>query len=114
MDHNIENIELHRVSECDECSQTDWDTIKSEISGAIDKCLAIKTLTPEEHRSLTIFINECSSDQIACLVQVIASGIGAAQDIVENISLAAQSFAEMIVSIQGGSPKMTRRTRPDD
>lgn len=114
MDHNIENLELHRVKECDECSQTDWETIKSEISSSVDKCLAIKTLTPEEHRSLTNFISECNSDQIACLVQVIASGIGAAQDIVENISLAAQSFAEMIISIQGGSPKMTRRTRLDD
>lgn len=114
MEHNNKAFELHRVSECEECSQTDWDTIKSEISGAIDKYLAIKTLTPEEHRSLTIFINKCSSDQIACLVQVIASGIGAAQDIVENISLAAQSFAEMIVSIQGGPSRAARRTRLND
>lgn len=114
MDHNIENLELHRVSECDECSKTDWDAIKADILEGIEKCRSIGTLTHEEHSGLTKFISECSSDQIACLVQIIASGISAAQDIVENISLAAQSFAEMIVRIQGGSARRPRRTRLDD
>lgn len=114
MDHNNKAFEIHRVSECDECSKTDWDAIKADILEGIEKCRSIGTLTHEEHSGLTKFISECSSDQIACLVQIIASGISAAQNMVEMISNASKSFAEMVMTLSGDLPVRPRRTRLDD